>query len=101
MSELAADMNAGLRAEVYRLREDNLRLVAALESATRQIWEQSGRADAADKARVTLEGDKIHPAFAVDVQEHRSQAYQGGWVDGYAEGFGRARSEFRAKEKKG
>lgn len=85
--EIFRTENVGLRADIERL-------AVALESARRQIGEQSDRANAADSARIVLEGGKIHRAFSVDVQEHRDQAYKTGWDDGYAEGFGRAALEF-------
>lgn len=59
------------------------RLEQALASMTRQMWEQSTRADEADRRRVDVEEGK---ALLIDVQEHRQEAYQGGWDDGYAEG---------------
>lgn len=66
------------------------RLAAALKSQTEQTWRESERADKADHMRVAIETGKVHPALAIDVNEHRQQAYQGGWNDGYAEGFAKA-----------
>lgn len=66
------------------------RLSAALKSQTGRTWEEIERADKADHMRVAIETGKVHPALSIDVQEHRQQAYQTGWNDGYAEGFGKA-----------
>lgn len=74
------------RAEVERLKADNTRLAAALASARAQMWAQSRRADEADARRIALEQGVVHPALAIDLQEHRQQAYECGWNDGYAEG---------------
>lgn len=65
------------------------RLSAALKSQTQQTWQESERADKADHMRVSIETGKVHPALAIDLKEHRQQAYQTGWNDGYAEGFGK------------
>lgn len=66
------------------------RLEAALTSTRKQLWAALAERDAANARCIELEKDKVHPALAIDVQEHRQVAYQTGWDDGYAEGFGKA-----------
>jgi hypothetical protein len=96
---------ARLQAETARLtgeRDDAeqrvTNLAAALASAHRARGEQEKRANEADGRRVYLEKDRIHPAFSVEVQEHRQQAYEGGWSDGYAEGFAKPIARAEAAE---
>lgn len=71
---------------------NNERLSAALKSQTERAWQESERADKADHMRVAIETGKVHPALAIDLNEHRQQAYQLGWNDGYAEGFAKAKA---------
>jgi flagellar biosynthesis/type III secretory pathway protein FliH len=59
------------------------------------MWEQSKRADEADHRLVAAENGQV---MMIDVQEHRNEAYQSGWNDGYAEGAAKAIADARLAE---
>ncbi len=48
--------------------------------------------------REAVRGPKEHPALKGYLQQHRDEAYKGGWDDGYAEGFGKAQALIAAAE---
>jgi len=79
-----------LASELREAEERVTRLHEARQSALRQMNEQRARADAAEQRGVELERGALHPALAIDVQQHRDEAYKTGWDDGYAEGHAKA-----------
>ncbi len=48
------------------------------------MWDEFQRGSKADARRVALEADKVHPALAIDMQEHREHAFQAGYDAGHA-----------------
>jgi hypothetical protein len=79
-----------LASELREAEERVTRLHEARQSALRQMNEQQARADAAEQRGIELERGALHPALAIDVQQHRDEAYKTGWDDGYAEGHAKA-----------